>query len=142
MLLVLCLACLCGSLAAQVPAPAGGAVIRLVEETHDFGEIVEGGDASWAFRFTNEGTADLLVYHSKASCCLSPDNWIDPVPVGAEGEFRIRYDTHRVGSFDKSVTVMSNATNSPTILRIKGTILPKPPLPTPLAPTGETPPDR
>ena len=39
-----------------------------------------------------------------------------------KAEIKVHYDTHRVGPFSKSVTVNSNAKNSPVVLRISGTV--------------------
>ena len=41
---------------------------------------------------------------------------------GQKGEIKVHYDTHRVGPFSKSVTVNSNAKNSPVVLKISGTV--------------------
>ena len=38
---------------------------------------------------------------------------------------KVRYDTKRTGPFNKSVTVYSNASNDPVVVRIKGTVLAK-----------------
>jgi outer membrane biosynthesis protein TonB len=43
-----------------------------------------------------------------------------------EDSISVKYDTNRLGSINKTVTIMSNASNSPTIMKIKGNILEQP----------------
>jgi hypothetical protein len=44
----------------------------------------------------------------------------------------VKYDTKRIGAINKSVTITSNATNTPTkVIRIKGNILAQEPVATP-----------
>lgn len=42
---------------------------------------------------------------------------------GKTGVIKVNYDTHRIGAFTKTVTVESNAKNSPETLKIHGTVL-------------------
>jgi hypothetical protein len=42
---------------------------------------------------------------------------------GDKGEIIIKYATNRIGHFNKSITVISNAQNGNHILKIKGTVL-------------------
>ena len=122
-------------------APAGGAQITFEEETHDFDELVQGGDASYVFKFTNTGTEDLIISTAKGSCGCTVPKWSsEPVAPGAEGEIAVRYDSNRIGVISKSVTINSNAANAPIkTIYIKGNISPKPAAPSFLAPTEGTP---
>jgi hypothetical protein len=137
-------------LSAQTVAPAGatdpavaagGAVIKFEEETHDFGDLLQGGDASYVFKFTNEGTSDLIISGAKGSCGCTVPKWSsEPVAPGAEGEIKVVYDSNRVGGISKSVTVNSNATNAPVMtIYIKGNINAKPAEPSYFAPTEGVP---
>ncbi len=110
---------------AQAPAPAAeGAVITFEEETHNFGELQQHGDASHEFKFTNTGTADLRITAAKGSCgCTVPHFSKDPVKPGESGTIRVVYDSKRLGAINKYVMVTSNATNGPTNrIYIKGSI--------------------
>jgi Protein of unknown function (DUF1573) len=127
---------------AQTAAPAAGeatgnAIIKFEEETHDFGDLMQGGDASYVFKFTNEGTTDLVISGAKGSCGCTVPKWSsEPVAPGAEGEIKVVYDSNRIGGISKSVTINSNATNAPVMtIYIKGNITPKPAEPTFTAPT-------
>jgi hypothetical protein len=121
--------------------PTEGPMIKFEEETHDFGDLMQGGDASYVFKFTNNGTADLLISAAKGSCGCTVPKWsTDAVPPGGEGEIRVQYDSNRVGGINKSVTVTSNAVNEPNkTIFIKGNISPKPAEPNYLAPAEGAP---
>lgn len=127
-------------------APAqGGGIFEFVEETHDFGELMQGGDASFTFKFKNVGTEAIVISDARKSCgCTTPKNWTkDAVPPGGEGYVDVAYDSNRIGGFNKSVTIISNASGGDKVIYIKGNILPKPqdpdytaPQVTPATPAG------
>jgi hypothetical protein len=140
------LLCFSASAIAQTPVdpaatPTTGAMIKFEEETHDFGDLMQGGDASYVFKFTNSGTSDLLISGAKGSCGCTVPKWSsEPVAPGAEGEIRVQYDSNRIGGINKSVTINSNAVNEPVkTIFIKGNITPKPAEPNYLAPTEGVP---
>ncbi len=116
-------------------------MIKFEEETHDFGDLMQGGDASYVFKFTNNGSADLLISGAKGSCGCTVPKWsTDAVPPGGEGEIRVQYDSNRIGGINKSVTINSNAVNEPVkTIFIKGNILAKPAEPNYLAPAEGAP---
>jgi hypothetical protein len=92
---------------------------------HDFGEIPFSGDAEVEFIFTNSGTVPLVVTHVKSTCgCTIPEWSKEPVKAGGKGSIRVSYDTHRVGSFTKSINVYSNAGNGVKRLTITGKVKP------------------
>ena len=138
------LLCFSASAFAQTPvdpaAPASNAIIKFEEETHDFGDLLQGGDASYVFKFTNEGTTDLIISGAKGSCGCTVPKWsTDPVPPGGEGEIRVQYDSNRIGGINKSVTINSNATEPVKTIFIKGNISPKLAEPNYLAPAEGAP---
>jgi hypothetical protein len=142
------LLCFSASVSAQVVSPTDpanhateGPMIKFEEETHDFGDLMQGGDASYVFKFTNTGTADLIISGAKGSCGCTVPKWsTDPVPPGGEGEIKVQYDSNRIGGINKSVTVNSNAVDSPVkTIFIKGNITPKPAEPSYFAPTEGSP---
>lgn len=110
-----------GFTAAQAQKPK----IVFNEMEHDFGTFKESaGSQTTTFKFTNEGTVPLLLQSVRASCgCTTPKWTREPVPPGGTGEIQVSYDPkNRPGSFNKSVTVRTNAENATTILRIKGRV--------------------
>ena len=93
---------------------------------HDYGTIVQGSDGSCEFNFTNNGKTPLVLNDVKASCgCTVPEWTRTPIAPGEKGTIKVTYNTNNQGAFSKSITVNSNAINSPLILSIKGNVTPK-----------------
>lgn len=93
---------------------------------HDYGTIVQGGDGGCEFTFMNKGKAPIILNEVKASCgCTTPDWTRTPVAPGEKGTIKVTYNTNNVGTFLKSITVSSNAINSPVVLSIKGIVTAK-----------------
>lgn len=115
----------------------GGGVFSFEEETHQFGDLMQGGDASFIFKFTNTGTEAIKIETVKPACgCTTPKSWPqEPIQPGESGEMLIQYDSNRIGGFDKYVTIISNASVVDQKIFIKGNILAKPAEPTYGAPT-------
>ena len=123
----LILAFVLGSFAQEVSgsAPAaGGASVEFEKDVHDFGNMKQHGDASTEFKFTNTGAAPLIISNAKGSCgCTVPEWPREPIAPGQSNIIKVKYDSKRVGPINKSVTITSNAENSPTkMIRIKGHI--------------------
>ncbi len=103
----------------------GDAVIAFDTLGHDFGEVHFGADAEFEFVFTNSGTAPLILTHVKSTCgCTVPEWSAEPVKARKQGSIRVVYDTHRMGTFTKSIFVYSNAANGAQYLSIKGKVIP------------------
>lgn len=103
----------------------GKAKIVFDETEHDFGNFKEtDGVQTTTFKFTNGGDVPLVLNNVRASCgCTTPKWTKEPVAPGASGEILVSYDPkNRPNSFNKTVTVASNAENSTVILRIKGNV--------------------
>ena len=95
--------------------------------THDYGTIVQGSDGTCTFNFTNKGKAPIVLNDVKASCgCTVPEWTRTPVAPKGKGSIKVTYNTGNVGTFTKSITVNSNAINSPVVLVIKGIVTAKP----------------
>jgi hypothetical protein len=86
-------------------------IFKFVEETHNFGNLKEGADASYDFMFTNVGKEPLIIQDCKASCgCTTPEWTKSPILPGQSGKINVKYDTKgRPGSFNKSIFIASNA---------------------------------
>lgn len=92
---------------------------------HNFGILEFGGDGTCEFTFKNTGSAPLILANVTSTCgCTVPEWSHNPINKGDSGTINVRYDTHRIGSFTKSITVYSNAENSPVRLFIKGLVKP------------------
>lgn len=100
--------------------------IVFASTTHDYGTIVQTSDGSCLFSFTNKGKAPIVLNDVKASCgCTVPEWTRTPVAPGEKGSIKVTYNTNNVGAFTKSITVNSNAVNSPLVLIIKGNVTAK-----------------
>ncbi len=75
------------------------------------------------FKFTNTGTAPLVIHQALASCgCTVPSFPKDPIKPGEKAGIEVSYNgTGKFpGHFQKTVTVRSNATNEVVRLVIEG----------------------
>lgn len=115
------------SLSLSVPAHAeGGAKIAFESETHDFGNIkAKGGQVSFGYRFTNTGTAPLVIINvSNGGCgCTRPEFPKKPIAPGESGTITIHFNpaTFR-GEIKRQVTVKTNAGRKK--LKFGGVIVP------------------
>lgn len=90
---------------------------------YDYGTIAQGGDGSCEFIFTNKSSKPLTLTNVRASCGCTIADWPkEPIASGKNGSIKVKYNTNIAGSFNKSITVTSNATNSNIVLRIKGNV--------------------
>jgi hypothetical protein len=102
-------------------------VIKFKTESHDFGKIEEGVQATYTFEFTNTGTAPVVISNAQASCgCTTPDWTKEPVMPGKTGKVTASFNSQgRPGNFSKTVTVVSNSETPQIVLSIKGEVNPK-----------------
>ena len=101
-------------------------VISFEKEVIDLGIFMQYDDPSskCEFIFTNTGKEPLIISKAKGSCgCTVPEWPKEPILPGETGKIKVNYDEKRVGSFNKSVTITSNAQNATQIIKIKGKIL-------------------
>ncbi len=99
--------------------------ISFEKEIHDFGTFDQYGDGAYEFSFTNSGDAPLIISNAKGSCGCTVPVWPkEPIAPGQSHVIKVKYDTKRIGAFNKSVTISSNAITAPTkVIRIKGKTL-------------------
>lgn len=105
---------------------SSNAEIKFEKEIHDFGKIKQYSDATYFFKFTNTGTEPLIITDAKGSCdCTVPEWPKQPIRPGESATIKVKYDTKKVGLFNKTVTITSNARNeSVSELKIIGTVEP------------------
>ncbi len=75
------------------------------------------------FKFTNTGTAPLVIHQALASCgCTVPTFTKTPIKAGEKGQVDVTYNgTGKFpGHFQKTITVRSNARNEVVRLIIEG----------------------
>lgn len=102
----------------------GGFAQEIEFETveHDFGNVNYNDSAEYEFVFTNTGTESLIIQKPKSSSGHLIPSWPkDPILPGKKGVIKAIYKTNLAGKINKSITITSNAKNSPQIfLRVKG----------------------
>ena len=99
-----------------------GPIITVDKEIHDYGKIENGSDGTCVFTVTNTGNAPLIISLCKGSCgCTVPDYPKEPIMPGQKSEVKVRYDTQRIGSFGKTVTLMTT-NDEKIVLTIKGNV--------------------
>jgi hypothetical protein len=109
------------------PAPATNpkaADYKFEKEVHDFGSIKEGVQAEYTFKFTNTGKEPLVISNVQASCgCTTPKWTKEPVKPGESGTVTAIYNSKgRPGTFNKAITITSNAKTPQKVLFIKGNV--------------------
>ena len=100
--------------------------IKFEQEVIDLGEFMQYDDPSskCEFKFTNTGKEPLIISKCKGSCgCTVPECPKEPILPGESAVIKVNYDEKRVGSFNKSITITSNAKSTTKILKVKGKII-------------------
>ena len=91
---------------------------------HNFGKFSKNDPiVKCSFKFTNTGTAPLVIHQAFASCgCTVPTFTKEPIKPGEQGVIDVTYNgTDKFpGHFQKTVTVRSNAVSEVTRLIIEG----------------------
>lgn len=113
----------------EQPVNPTAAKISFKETQFDFGNLKEGPEAKHEFVFTNTGKEPLVIQSCQPSCgCTAPQCPKEPILPGQTGKITVVYSTSgRVGPFNKSITITSNADESPFVIYIKGHVKETPP---------------
>ena len=95
------------------------------KEVHDFDKVTEGDKAKYDFKFTNVGSEPLVITGVQASCgCTTPQWPKEPINPGESSVITAVYNSKgRPGSFNKAITITSNAKTPRKVLYIKGTVV-------------------
>lgn len=105
-----------------------GPQITFKTTLHEYGDIYVDGDGTYLFEFTNTGNEPLILSKPVSSCGCTVPSWPkEPILPGESNSIKVTYNTHKIGAFNKTVTVNSNAKKeSSVMLRIKGAVIAKP----------------
>ncbi len=101
-----------------------GAEMKFEKDEFNFGTIKQGDKVEYAFEFVNTGKDPLIITEAHGSCgCTVPEWPKEPLKKGEKGVIKITFNSAgKMGLQDKTVTITSNATDSPKILHVKGNI--------------------
>lgn len=101
-------------------------VIAFNKTTYSFGKIIQDDPSGCEFIFYNKGRSPLIISDITASCGCTVPSWPKkPVMPGDSGIIQVIYLTSAPGTFEKGITVFSNATKEPSSLKIKGKVIRK-----------------
>lgn len=110
--------------ASVVFASAVAAAFKWVETEHNFGQITQGKPVTAEFKFTNKGEAPLVINKAYGSCgCTGVEYPKEPIMPGASGIIKATFNAANVGTFNKTVTVESNAESGLVTLNIHGEVV-------------------
>lgn len=103
---------------------SGGAEMKFEKDEFNFGTIKQGDKVEYAFEFVNTGKEPLIITEAHGSCgCTVPEWPKEPLKKGEKGVIKITFNSAgKMGLQDKTVTITSNAADSPKILHVKGNI--------------------
>lgn len=91
--------------------------------SHDFGTIDQNTKAQFAFEITNTDDKPLVIWSVSTSCgCTTPTWTKKPVKKGETAKVKVKYDSSRLGHFEKSVFVYTNFSDQPIQFFISGTV--------------------
>ena len=108
-------------------------------EEYNFGTIKQGESVTRDFIFTNTGKEALIISNAQGSCgCTVPQYPKEPIAPKGKNNIRVTFNSAgKMGMQDKTVTITSNAKNSPKVLHLKGTV--EAPAPAATEPAKEAP---
>lgn len=101
---------------------SSGASFQWEKTMHNFGTINQGEVVNFTYKFTNNGTEDLLVQSASASCgCTVPKKPTGPIAPGEQGEIVVRYDSKgKSGQVSPVITIVANTNPRQTRLNLRG----------------------
>ena len=125
--LMLCVAAGANAQETTTPNPVNpnAPKFKFESEVVDYGTIEHNADPYREFKFKNVGKEPLIISNAVGSCgCTTPEWPKEPIKPGASAVIKVRYATDRVGSFEKTVTLTSNADTPSKVIKIKGVVKP------------------
>lgn len=123
LILTIILTCGCNNSSNKVQ-PGIPSQMDFKEKTIDIGIIKNGSKKDCSFEFLNSSNVPLIINNVITSCgCTSPKWPKKPIYAGKTGNIEIEYTAAGVGRFRKSITIFSNAKNSPVHLWVSGEIV-------------------
>ena len=102
--------------------------IQFEELVWNFGEITEGDIIEKKFKFVNTGNAPLEIIATSATCgCTRPSFPFLDIAPGKSNVIGVTYNSvGKDGEQDPEITIESNTVPKITILKLHGTVKPKP----------------
>ena len=88
----------------------GAPALTFDRANHDFGTITQGDVVETTFKFKNTGKSELIITNATSTCgCTIPEWPKQPIPVGAEGEIKVKFSSAgKMNKVTKTVTLTTN----------------------------------
>jgi ribosomal protein L19 len=99
--------------------------IKFKETKYNFGFVHEGDTVRINYELKNVGDKSLLITDYQVECgCTVMEKVYQAIEPGETYTIKVSFDTHeKYDRQDRTVTIISNAKNSPTVIRFKGVVL-------------------
>lgn len=97
-------------------------LLKFNEETHDFGTVTKGTPTVFEFTIKNMGKEPLVIQSARSTCgCTVPTFSKEPIGKKKSGVVKVSYDSNRLGTFSKPVTIVTNYGTK--VVNIKGNVV-------------------
>ncbi|MEY4926319.1 MAG: hypothetical protein RI894_755 [Bacteroidota bacterium] len=111
------------SKAAELPKAAAKHAIEWNVLSHDFGDIPQGHDVTFEFKFTNNTPDSILIDNIRTTCGCTAASWQESaIQPGQTSIVPVQFDAHEIGYFEKTIKVYLNSVKKPFILIITGEV--------------------
>jgi hypothetical protein len=100
-------------------------VITFEKSTQHLGFVHQGDTLHFSYTFTNTGNQPLVINDTKVECsCTSAEKPTQAIDPGKKGTINATFNTTpTIDRQDRTITILSNASNSPSVLRFKCVVL-------------------
>ena len=89
----------------------------------DLGKIKQGSRSEGHIKLKNEGGRDMVIGRVRGSCGLMIPTWPSyAIAPGEEVTIQFRYDSTRLGKFERNVVIHTNAYQRNIIVKVKGEV--------------------
>lgn len=101
--------------------------LEAVEDSYDFGEIIQGDVVKHTFVIKNTGSNNLILENVKPSCGCTALDWPkEPIAPGATAEIEAQFNsTGKLGAQHKNITITYNGEMRIAYLSFTGNVVPK-----------------
>jgi len=97
----------------------------LKSQAIDMGLLEYGSRATGVIKLGNAGAKDLIIAKVRSSCGLMIPTWPgQPIGKDQEVDIHFRYDTSRLGPFERKVIIHTNAWQKTIVITIRGEVVP------------------
>jgi hypothetical protein len=100
-------------------------IVKMKEDTHNFGKIKQGIPATTYFEFKNISNKPVVVQVATAGCGCTRPEWDSlPVPPGGMSKIKVGYNAAAQGAFTKDVYITFAGIPEQKTIHITGEVLP------------------